>query len=151
MLSNEDIIKEIQSTNVCDVKQLKKHQLTDDYARGVSGVYFLFHGDTLQYVGESSKIYMRIGDHKGAKNIPFDRYAIIECEIQQLRIIIEKINIWQYNPPYNKEFKREKPYAWLKKPYHGNHRHVKINKGTYRDMTKKEYEKWLREQDEKAI
>lgn len=47
----------------------------------VSGVYFLLEGDEVVYVGQSTNVYTRIGQHRDKR---FDRYAFVPCAVDAL-------------------------------------------------------------------
>ena len=61
-------------------------------------IYFLWLGDTLQYISQSSNLLKRIGEHQAKK--VFDSYSFIECDACELDAL-EKRYIKQYNPPLN--------------------------------------------------
>lgn len=96
----------------------------DEDARGV---YFLWDGDTLQYIGQSMQIGNRVADHKRnytfgifrsqpTKRIKFDRFTCLAMdkrpfadarEIERLRnrmLLIERAYIEKYRPPFNTEW-----------------------------------------------
>lgn len=66
------------------------------------GVYFLFLSGRLQYVGSSRNVHVRLTNHKRAREIIWDKYALIECDnaVQALRL--EHAYIKKLCPPMNK-------------------------------------------------
>lgn len=64
----------------------------------VRGIYFLFDGPTLVYVGQSNNIHSRVGQHKDKK---FDSWNYIEFVEDDLNIL-EAEFILKYQPKYNK-------------------------------------------------
>lgn len=66
----------------------------------VSGVYFLFKGDDLLYIGQSKNLMRRLGDH--ASQINFDSYAIFPCPSEDLDHT-ERSLILKFLPPLNSE------------------------------------------------
>lgn len=73
-----------------------------------SGIYFLWHGPQLLYVGQSSNLSNRIYSHSRAagarhglvKQIPFARCTFITCP-EGYRFELETKYIRAYRPPYN--------------------------------------------------
>lgn len=56
-----------------NIKDLKRYEvLSDD-----SGVYFLYQGDEIVYVGQANHVYSRVGEHKKAGKILFDSFSFI--------------------------------------------------------------------------
>lgn len=66
-----------------------------------SGVYFLYKGDELVYIGESDSIFSRVGTHirEGVKD--FDTWAYHEIEGTRERKALEGFLISIYKPKYN--------------------------------------------------
>ncbi len=54
-----------------------------------AGVYFLIHRDTITYVGQSSDIFGRIGQHLRDKTKEFDTYAFVACKGRKARLQLE--------------------------------------------------------------
>ena len=82
---------EVRTTTILPIE---RHQLP------MPGIYFLWLENNLQYVGQSSNLLKRIGEHIASK--AFDSYSFIECDVSELeRIEIEKAYIKQYSPPLN--------------------------------------------------
>jgi len=78
-----------QSLKVPEIKQLAH----------IIGVYFLFDGDDLVYVGQSRNVLYRVGGHlKSIKE--FDSYGVVECEADQLDSL-EAAYIKRYQPILN--------------------------------------------------
>jgi hypothetical protein len=99
--------------------------LPDD--QDARGVYFLFDGDQLQYIGQSMCIGNRVTQHEQAynfgifrsvptKQIKFDKVRSLvidrrpfasQAEIAKLRnrmLIVERAYIERYRPPFNTEW-----------------------------------------------
>lgn len=76
------------------VEQLEKHVF-----RKIIGVYFLFNGEQLCYIGQSVDILSRICSH--AKEKVFTSYAFIECQENELNEM-EKQYIGKYTPELNR-------------------------------------------------
>lgn len=71
----------------------------------VSGIYFLFDGDNIVYVGQSADIYRRIYEHssgraKGDKKT-FDSFEFFEVDDEQERKRMEALLIRLMRPKYN--------------------------------------------------
>ena len=63
------------------------------------GIYFLYNGDELIYIGQSRSILSRIGQHvKGGKS--FDSYTFVECDEEDLDSM-EAGYIKHYHPSMN--------------------------------------------------
>lgn len=74
-----------------------------------AGVYFLWRGPMLVYVGQSCCLQNRLTDHelardgvRPAKRIPFSRRTWLTCRADQ-REKIEALYIRAYRPPYNEK------------------------------------------------
>lgn len=65
---------------------------------GISGVYFLYKGDKLVYIGESSCIITRLMQHQ-EKEFDSFRYILERDEVARLKL--EKKYIQKHAPPYN--------------------------------------------------
>jgi hypothetical protein len=78
------------------IPQFASDQLSD--APESSGVYFLYEGDRLVYVGESLNVQRRLEthDHKGR----FDKVGVIACDSQHRRRL-ESFYIGLLDPPLN--------------------------------------------------
>lgn len=65
----------------------------------LSGVYFLFQGDELVYIGQAVNVLTRIDGHdrKGG----FDSWTYIEVRDPEKRYELEQWAIYTYNPPLN--------------------------------------------------
>lgn len=66
------------------------------------GVYFLYDGEELVYIGQSDNIYRRIGQHisEGVKR--FDSFCFYE--VGEERIILESYLINKFQPKYNQTY-----------------------------------------------
>ena len=64
----------------------------------ISGVYFLFDGDDLVYIGKSIECRARIESHKKTKK--FDSYHILQMQESEIDEA-EKKYISKYKPRYN--------------------------------------------------
>jgi hypothetical protein len=71
-----------------------------DHVRG-SGVYFLWLGGSLKYVGRATKVYRRVSTHTHRGS--FDWATAIACNPLD-SVILEAIHIIAYRPSLNKEF-----------------------------------------------
>ena len=65
----------------------------------ICGVYFLFQGETLQYIGQSVNILARCGDHS-RQGKPFDSFTFVRCKPEQLDVL-ERSCIRMFKPPLN--------------------------------------------------
>ena len=74
------------------ITELQRHTIP------MPGIYFLWQDDELQYIGKSSNILKRIGEHATCK--VFDTYSFIECDIADMATL-EQAYIKQYQPPLN--------------------------------------------------
>lgn len=75
-----------------------------------SGVYFLYDGDELVYIGSSNNIFYRIGTHIAKKEKCFDRCEWYETD-DYLRL--ENFLIAQFRPKYNETL----GHSELRAPY----------------------------------
>lgn len=66
-----------------------------------SGVYFLFNGDRLQYVGKATSISHRLWRHFVEKNIAWDCVSWIEV-ISDAAEEVEHFYIYELKPPCNR-------------------------------------------------
>ena len=67
--------------------------------KSVRGIYFLFDGPTLVYIGQSENIFKRVPIHLETKK--FDSWNYIEFVEEDLNIL-EAEFILKYKPKYNK-------------------------------------------------
>ena len=65
----------------------------------IIGVYFLFDCGKLVYVGQSTNVLKRIGDHIKSVKV-FDSHAVIEC-LEETLLDLESAYIMEYKPYYN--------------------------------------------------
>ena len=98
-----------QLTTVCSVKPLPAVldiDILHEHATCVlpktrRGVYFLFQGRAIQYIGRSTTVVQRVAAHDG--RIPFDRWAFLPVDGNERALhTIEVSYIQAYWPPYNK-------------------------------------------------
>lgn len=66
-----------------------------------SGVYFLFNGDELVYVGQASSIGSRLNAHAKSKK-PWNRCAWIVVDDQEIKNHLEAVYINDHYPLHNK-------------------------------------------------
>lgn len=72
----------------------------------VSGVYFLYLDDTLQYIGSSKDVHVRVEQWKRKPNsgrreiIPYNRVEYVKLNEDVMREY-ERIFVFQFKPPYN--------------------------------------------------
>lgn len=66
----------------------------------VSGIYFLFRGVSLTYIGQSDNILARIGQHRTSGKM-FDSFSIFRCGKDWL-LPLEAAFIRKFSPPENR-------------------------------------------------
>jgi len=73
----------------------------------VQGIYFLFLGDQLMYVGQSINVYARIAAHD---LFEWDSFCYIKCEsfTREEMELVETAYIAAYKPPGNRQLNRVK-------------------------------------------
>lgn len=91
-----EAIDKILEIAAIDAHALPKHRPSD----ALTGVYFLFDGDDIVYVGKSKDILNRIPTHKATKK--YDSHSFILCE-EELLNVYERVLINKYKPIYNKD------------------------------------------------
>jgi len=62
-----------------------------------TGLYYLYDGDELVYIGSSDSVFARVGCHSDKT---WDHFAVIECGKDE-RYILEAREILEYQPKYN--------------------------------------------------
>lgn len=67
----------------------------------IRGIYFLFRGNELVYIGSSINITSRIETHRIQKQKEFDSYRILELNGNINLIKVEARFIYKYKPIYN--------------------------------------------------
>ncbi len=72
----------------------------------ISGIYFLFDGNVLNYIGQSANVYIRIERHRNS-SIKFDHWRFIPAAIKDLDYL-EAAYIRAHKPPFNVGFRRRK-------------------------------------------
>jgi hypothetical protein len=70
-----------------------------------SGVYFLFNGTILNYIGQSSNVFTRVEIHRKAKSIAFDSWRFIPVPISDLDYV-EAAYIRAHSPPHNRGIRK---------------------------------------------
>jgi len=69
----------------------------------VSGVYFLFEGDELVYIGEGWNCFLRVAEHTRKESTKkFTHWSYLEIPSRSERKIVERTLRAQYSPRYNK-------------------------------------------------
>lgn len=81
-----------------DLRPLPLAKLDRSFAR--SGVYFLFQGQEIVYVGQSADVLRRIGEHISDRLKVFDGVAFIPCQALN-RVWMEEQYIKRLKPRYN--------------------------------------------------
>ena len=68
-----------------------------------SGVYFLFHGEQLVYIGEGWNCFLRVAEHtrKDSDRI-FTHWNFVPIESKEERKALEQALRKQYKPKFNK-------------------------------------------------
>jgi hypothetical protein len=85
--------------SIDDLRKLSRHIPV----RQGGGVYFLWSGDELLYIGQTALFGRRIGDHEYQRRIPFEWTTFIVCPDQGARVELEETYIRLYRPPYNRK------------------------------------------------
>jgi hypothetical protein len=70
------------------------------------GIYFLILGRTIQYIGQSVKVFDRVKNHKTVNKIPFDSWRFVPIDNVQDLDIEEHKYIRAHDPPYNVGIRR---------------------------------------------
>ena len=92
-------------------KLLEQHGLSKNHLRAKrqtrrtmpgGGVYFLFKGEEIVYVGRSINILNRLGAHDGEGSKDWDSFACVSCD-EKYHGVTEALFIAAYQPRYNKE------------------------------------------------
>lgn len=68
------------------------------------GVYFLFDGLNLVYIGQTIRGLDRLNDHLSDDRKIFDSYSFVKCNHQCEATELEKELIIRYKPPLNKTY-----------------------------------------------
>jgi hypothetical protein len=79
----------------------------------VSGVYYLYEGGVVQYIGQSRNVYARIAQHMAGAAFTFDMFAIQPCEqCELLRLEAEAIH--RHMPRWNRDIPShgDKPFSY---------------------------------------
>ncbi len=80
---------------ILTVAEINKFPIPSD-----AGIYFLFLGRRLQYIGQSSKVFSRIAKHRNSDLIAFDNWRFLPVELCDLDAI-EAAYIRAHRPPHN--------------------------------------------------
>jgi len=80
---------------------LRELKATSQEAYIISGVYFLFSGEELMYIGQSKNVHARVASHIGRADFSFDRYSYIHTPPSALDEW-ESFYIHALQPPKNK-------------------------------------------------
>lgn len=67
-----------------------------------AGVYFLFVGVEIIYIGQSRNIFERVGRHARHRRIPFDGWDFVAMDDPSVRYAVEQELIRQHSPRYNR-------------------------------------------------
>jgi hypothetical protein len=66
----------------------------------ISGIYFLFLGDELVYIGQSRDVHWRVRDHARSARMTFDKWSFVEVS-EDDRLRVEENLIRRYKPRLN--------------------------------------------------
>lgn len=66
----------------------------------IVGIYFLFFNDLLVYVGGSSNVLFRIGQHIRGGEIPFTTFSVLPCALRKISEVEDRY-IKEWRPKYN--------------------------------------------------
>lgn len=80
-----------------NLKRIPYNRLSDYF--GIPGIYFLINGDRVVYVGETSCLISRLGQHREDKE--FDGFRFLKEPDLNTRLRLEKAYIQKYSPLYN--------------------------------------------------
>jgi excinuclease UvrABC nuclease subunit len=72
-----------------------------EIAQPTPGIYFLFDGDEIVYIGKSINIESRVVNHRGQGEKEFDSYSFVEVHDELLRNHLEAYYIYTVSPKYN--------------------------------------------------
>lgn len=98
----------------------------------IAGVYFLFDGKEIVYVGQSADIFRRIYEHssgraKGEKK-KFDTWEYIEISDEAERFCVENFLILSLRPKYNIDYSGANMRSVIAKSSKENENSKKVNK-----------------------
>ena len=69
------------------------------------GIYFLFDGDDLVYIGKGWNCLLRVAEHtRKNSNKKFTSWNYLKIESEKEYSALEKVLIQKYTPRYNKTF-----------------------------------------------
>lgn len=97
--------------------------------RPICGVYKLYQGKNIVYVGQSTDIAYRIRSHVREDSKEFDRYSYMECPPEKLTEL-ECEQILKHAPIYNTRLPNDAPYRTVA----GIKRMLKIRTGVGPDI-----------------
>ena len=66
------------------------------------GIYFLLKAGRIIYIGKSTNVLSRLGQH--ANSVDFDTFTVAECDIEVLDFV-ENVMIAKFKPELNKKLK----------------------------------------------
>jgi len=99
--SRKDFLAKIRTKEAKNKEQslnrIPYNRLSDFF--GVAGIYFLLNGYKVVYVGETSCLMSRLGQHKLDKE--FDGFRFLREPNPSERLRLEKAYIQKYSPIYN--------------------------------------------------
>lgn len=76
------------------------------------GIYFLFSGEDLVYVGQSTNIPARLSSHMGKGGIEFDSYTCIGCQPHRLDEL-EALYTLKFQPKANVHDDGRPKHSWV--------------------------------------
>jgi hypothetical protein len=79
-----------------DVEKIKSVRI-NTWER-LAGIYYLFDGDEIVYIGQTTNLYARLGMHHNKR---FDSFALINC-LEKERTRYEREAIYAFCPRYNR-------------------------------------------------
>lgn len=98
----------------------------------IAGIYFLFDGQEIVYVGQSSDIFRRIYEHSSGrskgKNKKFDTWEYFEINEESERLRTENLLISALKPKYNIDYSGSQSRSAIIKSELKNENAKKVNK-----------------------
>ncbi len=71
------------------------------FPRSPSGVYYLYLGEEIIYIGQSRNVFHRVGEHGVPNGIRFDSWEYIPTQVDDL-IALESTEILRHRPKLNR-------------------------------------------------